>query len=40
MFSADLRKAFAYTTAVDGSEDNLIDSSAQHFWEGLDMPDE
>ena len=23
---------------MDGSEDHLIDSSAQHFWERLEMP--
>ena len=37
-YAVGLHKALGYSTALDGSEDHLIDSSARHFWERLDMP--
>ena len=35
---AHLHKSLGYTTALDGSEDHCIDTSAAHFWERLEMP--
>ena len=32
---AGLHKSLGYTTALDGSEDHCIDTSAAHFWERL-----